>query len=390
MSKKILSVVLALVLVMTTFAVSAFAVGGYGYEDDNTKTQTWALGEPVDNGDGTYSVAVSLTANYVVGAISFQVTSPGEDELVGATLKSATKGAALTYAANIQKNATSGLVVIIPEPGDEDEKGVNLTNGGVVATLTFTLTAESAQIAIKNDPKTKTNKGGDLIAVRLDDENLTTATWIYGQTVTSVGETRNLGGVATVAPELAVIDGTIGVIDTDRTLINEITGEECTGYIYGVDPVDAGETIDSVFEVIGDGEMQIIANEAGSECGTGTLVNVLDIDGNVVATYVLIIFGDVTGDGEATPDDASFIEDHDGWMYGVDADTGEDLLGLEGRMYAYAAFAGDVTGDGEATPDDSSFIEDHDGWMFGIDPDTGDDTLGFGGRITQEYVISLL
>ena len=390
MSKKILSVVLALVLVMTTFAVSAFAVGGTGYEDDSTKTQTWALENKRDNGDGTWSVDVRLTANYVVGAISFQVTNPDAEDgkLVGATLTSVTKGAALTYGANIQKNSTTGLVVIIPEPATEAEKGVDLTSGGIVATLTFTLTAESADIAIINDPKTETNRGGDLIAVRLSDENLTTATWIYGQTVTSVGSTETLGAAA-AAPELAVIDGTAGVIDTERTVIDEIAGTECTGYIYGLNP-DLHSEVGEVFEVVGDGTMEVIANEAGYEMASGAMVNVLDLDENVVATYVVIIFGDVNGDGVADLSDASDIESHDGGMYGLDPETGDDIFGFGGLLPTYATFAGDVTVDGSTDLSDASDIESHDGGMYGLDPESGEDIFGCGGRITPEYIIGQL
>lgn len=366
MSKKILSVVLALVLVMTTFAVSAFAVGGTGYEDDSTKTQTWALENKRDNGDGTWSVDVRLTANYVVGAISFQVTNPDAEDgkLVGATLTSVTKGAALTYGANIQKNSTTGLVVIIPEPATEAEKGVDLTSGGIVATLTFTLTAESADIAIINDPKTEANRGGDLIAVRLSDENLTTATWIYGQTVTSVGSTETLGAAA-AAPELALIDDSYGVIDTTRTSIeSDESGEPIeggvTGYIYGVDPdSDSYTSVDSVFEVIGDGEMEVIGTDAGSDCGTGTIVNVLDLDGNVVATYVLIVFGDVNGDGAVDTTDSGDIELHDAYM----------LNDTTGRLLPHQEFAGDVNVDFACDTTDSGDIELHDAYM--LNDDTG-------------------
>ena len=354
MSKKFLSVVLALVLVMTTFAVSAFAVGGTGYEDDSTKTQTWALENKRDNGDGTWSVDVRLTANYVVGAISFQVTNPDAEDgkLVGATLKSVTKGAALTYGANIQKNSTTGLVVIIPEPATEAEKGVDLTSGGIVATLTFTLTAESADLAIINDPKTETNRGGDLIAVRLSDENLTTATWIYGQTVTSVGSTETLGA-ASAAPELAVIDGTIGVIDTSRTEYG-IDFNTCDGYIYGVEP-ENGETVDAIFEVIGDGTMEVVPNDEGSDCATGTLVNVLDLDGNVVATYVLIIFGDIDGDGQITSFDGGNMLLHDAWGYGENMRIEEPEL----------LFAGDLDIDGDITAFDGGNVLLHDAWGYG-------------------------
>ena len=60
MSKKLLSVFVALMMVVSMFAIVANAAG---YEDDETAaeyTQDWALGEPVDNGDGTYSVDKEL------------------------------------------------------------------------------------------------------------------------------------------------------------------------------------------------------------------------------------------------------------------------------------------------------------------------------------------
>ena len=91
MSKKLLSVVLALALVFSCFAVSAFAVGGIGYEskeDAAYYNQTWALGEPVDNGNGTYTVDVKLTANYGVGTIQFSLiknVTAGSLTLTGAT-----------------------------------------------------------------------------------------------------------------------------------------------------------------------------------------------------------------------------------------------------------------------------------------------------------------
>lgn len=327
MSKKILSIVLALVLVMATFAVSAFAVGGTGYEDDSTKTQTWALENERDNGDGTWSVDVRLTANYVVGAISFQVTNPTAEDgkLVGAELKSVTKGAALTFDANIQKNTTSGLVVIIPEPADADEKGVDLTDGGIVATLTFKLTAESADIAIKNDPKSQTNQGGDLIAVRLSDENLTTATWIYGQTVTSVGATKTLGASQAADPVLSGVD--TGVVD------------DVNGYVYGVvagaDPVD--------YFTVENGSFEMLANDSGYTNGTGATLVVKDASGNEFATYTLIIFGDVNGDAEVTSTDAAVVK--------VASAGGE----IEGS--AANTVAGDVNGDAEITATDAAAIK---------------------------------
>ena len=360
MSKKILSVMLALVMVVSCVAVSAFA--GYESEEDAALyTQTWALSEPVDNGDGTWSVDVSLTTNYPTGAIQFVLTNT--DKTVAA-IKSAKVGAAIPadYAASISVSNATGKVIIVPSTVGVDTITATAING-VIATITYTYSGSgSAKIAIKNDPKTETNAAGSLIAARMDDGDLVTGGLVTGQTVVSVGVEKTIGA-ASVAPELAVIDGTLGVIDTTRTAIkmdiDENVTEEVTGYIYGIDPYDAYETIDSAFEVIGDGTMEIIANDAGFENGTGAMVNVVDLDGNVVATYVLIIFGDVNGDANVDSLDIGDIDLHEN--YALNDETG--------RFDPHFAFAGDVNGDWSADSLDMGDIDLHEN--YGLNDDTG-------------------
>jgi hypothetical protein len=184
---------------------------------------------------------------------------------------------------------------------------------------------------------------GDKIIVSLDDANVDTAT---------------------NKPKLAVKEGTIGVIDTSRRdkYCDENgvgTGDKTfTGYIYGVE-VEPGyeETIDTVFEVIGDGELEIIGTEAGSEVGTGTIVNVLDTNGDVIESYVLVIFGDVTGDGIVNVEDAIDIELHDNYAYEISSN------GMRFE-YAYQSFAGDVNCDGRLDSGDSGVIDLHDGLSY--------------------------
>ncbi len=385
MSKKILSVIVAIMMVVSMFAVCANAVS---YEDDETVaeyTQDWALSEPVDNGDGTYTVEVLLTTNYATGPIQFVLTN--SDTSVAA-IQSVTLGDAIpeSYNATVSVSKAKGKVMIIA-----DTASVNTITGeeinGVIATVVYTYAGSgSAEIAIDDNAKSATNVAGTLIAARMSDGDLVTGEAITGQTVT-VGDSVIIGGGAT-PPTLAVKEGTIGVIDTTRTLLNEITGEECTGYIYGINPYDLGETVDSAFEVVGDGEMEIIPSSLDCEYGTGAMVNVLDVDGNVVESYVLIIFGDVNGDGEIGYSDAADIELNDGGMYGLDPETGDDIYGFEGLLPAYAAFAGDLNGDDIAGYSDAADVELHDGGMYGLDPETGDDLYGCEGRITPEYIIA--
>ena len=375
MSKKILSVLVAIMMVASMLSVCAFAAS-YSYEDEDTAaeyTQDWALGEPVDNGDGTWSVDVYLTTNYATGPIQFVLTN--SDNTV-ATIEDVILGDAIPadYSATLSVSKSKGKVMIIA-----DTAGVSTITGeeidGVIATVVYTYAgAGSATIAIKNDAKSEANPAGTLIAARMNDGDLVTGTGITGQTVTVGGSVVIGGGAEAEAPTLGVIDGTIGVIDTTRTTMGDFDATEVTGYIYGVEP-EAYETIDMVFEVVGDGEIEIVPNAAGSECGTGTLVNVLDLGGNVVETYCLIIFGDINGDGMVTVDDSIDGEMHDLYMYEAGAD-GMRICSTE------VIFAGDINFDGDITADDTIIIEMHDNYMY----EEGSDGM----RMYQADVMSLL
>lgn len=374
-TRKILSLVIAVAMLISVFAVSAFAYTPTDVDrNGNAYTQTWALSEARDNGDGTWSVDVSLTTNYKVGPIEFTVENTNNS---GVVLSGAALGAAVPAAWNAEINFynSTGRVMIIPSTA-----GKNTLDGavmsGVIATLTYTVAdGASADINIKNDPKGDgADIGGTLIAARAGD--IISDKAVYGQTVLSVGETRHIGGGSAAAPELAVIDGTAGVINTDKTEMSDADGNivEVNGYIYGVEP-ERGETVEDLFEVTGDGSIAVVANDAGSDCGTGTLVNVLDADGNVVATYVLIIFGDIDGDGQITVDDAASMEYSAAYMLETASGTYEDCPQLW--------FAGDLDGDGAVTVDDAAIAEFHAAYMY-------EDSAEGDGRFYQSNIIDLL
>lgn len=358
-TRKLLSVVIALMMVVSMFAIAANAAYYYEDEEDAANyTQAWALSEPVDNGDGTYTVEVSLTTNYATGPIQFVLTNT--DTSVAA-IDSVELGDAIPdeYNASLSVSKAKGKVMIISDTSSTATiAGVEID--GVIAVVTYTYAGSgSAEIAIDDNAKSATNVGGTLIAARMSDGDVVTGDPITGQTVT-VGDSVIIGGGA--APELVAIDGTIGVVDTTRQDMycdadGIGTGDATfTGYIYGVEP-EAGETIDAVFEVVGDGYMSIVATEAGSEAGTGTVVEVYDNSDNLVASYVLVIFGDVNGDGLVDTSDSYDIELHDAWMYPSETD------GMRMDL-AYQAFAGDVNCDTMLDTSDSYDIELHDAYMY--------------------------
>ena len=102
-------------------------------------------------------------------------------------------------------------------------------------------------------------------------------------------------------PELAPVDGTTGVIG-DTTEVDGVL----EGYIYGV---TAGTEADKYFELV-DAETGTVEwtastlSAAGTVNGTGAVATVKDNDGNTVAKYTLIVFGDVDGSGVADGTDS--------------------------------------------------------------------------------------
>lgn len=361
-TRKILSLLIAVVMVFGVFSVCAFAAGNIKNDSDDTHTQTWALSEPVKNNDGSWSVDVKLTTNYPTGTIQFVVKNDdGNATLTGVKLGAAVPA---SYNADISKGL-KGKVMITPKTSTVASlAGVAID--GVVATLTYTVAdGKQATIAIENNPKTAENVDGTLIAACCKD--VVSSDLLIGQTVTSTGVSRTLGTAAN--PELYVIEGTGGVIDTTRNDLNEEGDGLVNGYLYGVEPEEY-QAITDVFDVK-NGEIEIVDNSNECDCGTGTLVQVKNKDGTVVETYVLVLFGDVDGDGSIGTFDSTIIDLHDSYMLETDSGRIESPVIL---------LAGDVDFDGDVTTFDSTIIDLHDSYMLESDS----------GRLMQADMIDLL
>ena len=320
MSKKILSVVLALVFVLSTFAVSAFAINGsYGEDENATYTQTWAL-DAKDNGDGKWTVDVKLTTDYAVGAIQFKVLNSNSNVTLDKDASKIGAGIPANYGAQFQCKAETGKVLIVPEP-EIGAEAVVLTDA-VIAELVYNVpTGESATLTIDgNDAKTEENPAGTLVALRMADEVLESGDMVYGQIVTKdadgIAAKAQLGSAS--APELKGVN--TGYVDTDRK------------YVYGV---PAGDDANNYFTVE-NGSFEITGTF------TGAVLTVKDGSGNAVATYTIIIFGDVNGDGAVTAADASTVQL---------ASLGASITGDAN------VFAADVNGDGSVTAADASTVQ---------------------------------
>ena len=135
-----------------------------------------------------------------------------------------------------------------------------------------------------------------------------------------------------VAPELVALGDTI--IDEEL------------GFIYGLPHGDFGGVSDLVdegyVEVTGDGSVR--CTPSSDILGTGSKVELLDSADEVVATYYVVIFGDVDGDGFITNDDT---RDVNRWYAYLDSENDyEDFSNP-------ASYAMEINGDGFV--DDSDF-----------------------------------
>ncbi|MGI6249400.1 MAG: leucine-rich repeat protein [Acutalibacteraceae bacterium] len=93
--------------------------------------------------------------------------------------------------------------------------------------------------------------------------------------------------------------------------------------------------------------------------GTGTVVNVM-LGSEISESFIIIIFGDVNGDGNIDAMDATCIMDYENFM--LDWDPAADAAVLS---------AADLNGDGNIDSGDAAFVVDFENYFADIDQTTG-------------------
>ena len=300
MSKKVLSIVLALALALSCFAVSAFAIGEIAFEDeDSTYTQKWSLSEAQEAADGRWYVDVTLDTDYLVGAMQFAFDISSADividDVVGGEILNEDFGADIAF----DSTGKTNIVAIIPNPFEDATAALDFSGGAVVCTVYFSVAdGASGTVQIKDDAKSATNPGGTLFAARMTDGVLASGASVVGQITTIESDARNIGAVSLPADLVKKAAAEAGIIiDTAHTF-----GGAYTGVVYGFTQAAANTFMNTNYlnnnlEASNGGSLAFSRSIGKSGYGTGTVITVKNADGSVAATYVVVIFGDVDGNG---------------------------------------------------------------------------------------------
>jgi len=289
-TKKILSIVLAVVMAFSVFSICAFA---------DTDTATWTI--EVTNTDGTplgatiptgnkVLVTVKLQTNFYVGTVGLPVVFSDAFEYVDGTVNQVEiYGAGATRTAfnddfNAGISGTKAVyAVYVPNSGAAGVASPIYSTATTV--LSFQLEAVSeatADIYLPADmQKTDTNLGGRFYCGSRATSDVTTDENMTGQTFVTTGATATVViSNAAADPILTGKDGGVVYTGTDN-------------YVYGI-PV--GADANDYFE-IQNGTFTVSAT------ATGATLTVYTTGGAEYATYTVVIFGDVDGDGIISMDD---------------------------------------------------------------------------------------
>lgn len=345
-AKKVLSLVLAVVMVAATFAFSASAATQNATFTVSVDKATVSQGEVI-------TVTVNLTTGYYAGPTNVPVYyNPAVFEFVAGSVAGANIFGATATDVQSHNDAATGClkVAFIPNTAD-GTAAAKLLNGTLFTFQLKAIADGTSDIGLKaEDQKTATNIGGTLYCGAYTSSAIDNNPATVGQTFAITNTSATVGSAE--KPTLAVKDtaAVTPVIDT----VNKFG---YTGSVYGIDTLGSvtldGELAENLTTTLGDEYLRITVPESGVET-TGTIIEVLDTDlTTVLETYVFVYFGDIDADGMISSTDSFFAEYYEGAAEGID--------------YAYQLLAGDVDGDGMLSSTDGFFFEYFEGAGEGLD-----------------------
>lgn len=346
-SKKILSLALAVVMVLSMLTVGAFAA-------TTTPTATFTVvssASEVSKDDViTITVKASASEDFYAGPMSLPIeydSSLFEYVADSVTVEN-------IYGANATKSAVqtaTGKVTVALTPSTSGSVSAPNLNGATLTVLSFKLKAIASTgtgtISIANDQKTASNQSGKFYCGSFDSANVKTAE------LTAIGQTLNR--VAATVSYKAVGEVKLILTETGKDYGTVIRDDLCTtdydGCVFGIDTLEGEAIEDYVTTELG--SIEVVENAEGNY-STGATILLKNASGATVATYVFIYFGDVNGDGTVDITDSAIVEAHDQWVETMTEDTAE-------------FYASDVNYDATIDITDAAAIEAQDQWVESLE-----------------------
>ncbi len=312
-SKKILSLALAVVMALSMLTVGVFAAV-------TTPTATFTVtssAAEVANGDEiTITVTANATEDFYAGPMSLPIEYDASlfEYVADSATVSDIYGAGVTK--SVVKSDSGKLTVALTPTTSGTVTAPNL-NGANLTVLTFKLkaigTTGSSTIAIADDQKTASNISGKFYCGSFDGSNpMTDELTEIGQTLNRVGTTVAYAAASEPADLAVKADyaSTGIIIDSQKTF-----GGMYSGVVYGF-TLDA--TVNAAFytnrlEATNGGSIKVVKTPyvaRPASYGTGATVEVYNSDNTLAKTYVIVILGDVNGDGKILATDTQLIFDH--------------------------------------------------------------------------------
>ena len=321
-AKKVLSLVLAVVMVAAMFAFSASAAAQNATFTVSVDKTPVTVGEEI-------TVTVNLETDYYTASTNVPVYyDPAVFEFVaGSVVTTPIFGAGTTGIMSYNDAATGCLKVGFYPDTTAGDATAQMMNGTLFTFKLRAIANGTSDIALHaEDQKSATNVGGTLYCGSYDSSEPNNNPATVGQAFT-INNTSATVGSTVEAPEIVAKSGTSGYVDAERM------------YVYGV---TAGDVAANYFEATNGGTLSWDVGTASTVDGTGATVTLKDSTGADVATYTLIIFGDVNGDSAVDSADAVQVKR-----------VSVLLATLDG---AYA-FAGDYNADGAVDSADAVAVK---------------------------------
>lgn len=328
-SKKILTILLAVTLALSVFAVSASAAG------TPTGTEAMTVTITTDNetyeAEATVQVRVTISSNYNVPSFRFPIMFDAEvyelPVIIG--LKSYNTCA---EAGTVNYN-TVDTAQFIPEAYDPSAFGCVLFQwtASVVNGEVGSINNEAGELAFTFELKTKSSAVGKTGTIFIPEES----DLFYYQAIENPADATSFYYLDATTCAMSFVPANAMVVGEQVALVpNEDFGtpaiiDEENRRIYGLKTDILGNSeIKEFVKATGNAVIRSTGTEYGY--GTGTVVS-LNIDAVPVKSYTLIVFGDIDGDSLSDNNDLAYVISY----------SAGDIVCEDANI----VFAGDLTND---------------------------------------------